>query len=306
MNRLPRQRKEVAHSGYCTIAETRQISRTMELSYPHADPGFLVRAGAWPSREEADERALVLLAVGIECSVHPEHGGHVLLTAADELGKARHEIGLYEKEKEEAHHTTVIRWPEHSLGIAWMLAWATVLSQVYFLQLRDPGFTDAFANSSIALVERHEWWRPFTALFLHADPMHLLGNVLIGGLFCVLVARSLGAACGWLLILLGGTLGNAINAALHYPEPFRSIGASTATFAALGILVGLTAVESLRARSGRAFRTLAVPVLAGLILFSWFGISGELTDIGGHAWGSLCGLALGAIAGALQPAEATS
>lgn len=288
------------------IAEPRQICRTMELSYPHADPGFLVRAGSWPSREEADERALVLLAAGIECSVHPEHGRHVLLAAADDLGRARHEIELYEKENDETRHATVIRWPEHSLGIAWMLAWATILSQVYFLQIREPGFTDTFGNSSIGLVERHEWWRPFTALFLHADPMHLLGNVIIGGLFCVLVARSLGAACGWLLILLGGTIGNVINAAVHYPEPFRSIGASTATFAALGVLVGLTSVESLRSKSGRVFRTLAVPVLAGLVLFSWFGISGELTDVGGHAWGSLCGIALGAIAGAFQHTETAS
>lgn len=276
----------------------------MEALVTGSEPAILARAGTWQSVAEAHENALVVLAMGMECSVHPENDAYTLVTASGDAERARHEIELYAREQSLAKPPKQDLLPDHPFGVTWALLWAATLGWIFIRQQGNPDLTDRFANSSLGLLEKGEWWRPFTSLFLHADVGHLLGNVLTGGLFCLLVARSLGPLLGWPLILAGGTLGNAVNAALRYPEPFLSIGASTATFAALGILVGVAILDGIRSGSGRGLRGLALPLVAGLVLFSWFGISGENTDIAGHAWGATCGLALGAAAGATRIGKA--
>ena len=87
------------------------------------------------------------------------------------------------------------------------LLWVLSLVGVFLVQIKDPAIVDRFSNSSIGLFFENEWWRPFTALFLHADFPHLAGNVMIGGVFCVLVAQSFGQLRGWLLILASGVMG---------------------------------------------------------------------------------------------------
>ena len=78
------------------------------------------------------------------------------------------------------------------------------------------------------LFQHGEWWRPFTALFLHADLQHLLGNILCGTLFASLVSRSVHALRGWLLILASGVAGNILTCLTHRGDGITSIGASTA------------------------------------------------------------------------------
>jgi rhomboid protease GluP len=146
------------------------------------------------------------------------------------------------------------------------------------------------------MVHGGEWWRPITALFLHADGAHLLGNALLGGVFCVLVAHAIGAFRGWLLILACGAVANAINAAARLPEDFRSLGASTATFAALGLLVGHATRLAWMMRSFHGFRMLFVPLVAGGILLGWFGGGGADAgniDVAGHILGWLIGVCAG-------------
>ncbi len=272
----------------------------MELKNSEIEPSPLLQAGTWRTLAETHEHALVILAMGMDCSIHPIEGGYEILTAHDDAERAKRELALYSAEQSQPRRASPDELPDHPPGMGGLLVWALILAATYLRQMEDTGFTARFSNSSHGLMEQAEWWRPFTALFLHADPLHLLGNLLIGGMFCLLVAKSIGAWRGWLLILLGGAAGNAINAALRETEAFSSIGVSTATFAALGILVGLAIIDGARQSSYRSLRILFVPLLAGLILFSWFGISGENTDVGGHGWGSLCGLALGVIAGWLR------
>lgn len=276
----------------------------MDWLAPETEPSPLLPVGAWPTLEQAHEHALVVLAMGWDCSVHPTEDGYEILTAAEEVEPAKHELALYAAEQWQHRPVAVaIEGPDHPAGLPGLLIWAAALAAVFLHQMKDPEFTERFSNSSAGLIDRGEGWRPFTALFLHGDPVHLLGNLLIGGWFCLWASKALGAWRAWLLIFLGGTVANGINAALHHPQPFASIGASTATFAALGILVGLGVAESARAGSFQRLRSLAVPLVAGLMLFSLFGISGERTDIGGHAWGGLCGLTLGVAAKWLRLGE---
>jgi membrane associated rhomboid family serine protease len=142
-------------------------------------------------------------------------------------------------------------------------------------------------------------------LFLHADPGHLLGNLAIGGTFCVMVAQSVGAWRGWALILVAGTLGNALNAWWRFPADFQSLGASTATFGAVGILTGAACLRAWRDRSARPLRAVLVPLVTGLIVLGWYGTGGgegaavERIDVAGHFAGWTSGLLLGAVVGTM-------
>lgn len=144
-----------------------------------------------------------------------------------------------------------------------------------------------------------EWWRVVTALTLHADAAHILGNLAFGGFFITLLCRQLGAGFGWSLVLWSGILGNLINAVLQDPA-HRAIGASTAVFGAVGLLSGLRMMEP----QWYAWKDRVLPVAVGLIFLGLLGSGGERTDLGGHLFGFLAGLGLGAGVGAWLKAHA--
>ncbi len=251
--------------------------------------------GEWPSLADAWEHALVILAMNLECRVD-DAGGRYAVRADPAHGEAiRRELEQFEAEEAERRAPVEARVFPAGLELAGL--WVLSLLAVFYWQLHDPELTSRFGNSSRDVIGSGEWWRPFTALFLHGDVGHLLGNVFIGGMFCLLVAQSIGPWLGWLLILAGGTLGNALNAWVHYPEIFRSIGASTATFAAVGILAGAATVRAWRQHSVREFKPLLVPVMVGLTILAMFGTGGGNTDVGAHITGVGAGVALGMGAG---------
>lgn len=247
--------------------------------------------GRWPSLAEADERALVVLAMNRDCRVRAEPEGFVLEVDAAEAGPIEHELALYEEESRQP-----VPLPEamgHSPGLEVAMLWVLALGFVFLRQMADPAITDRFMNSTVGVLQDGEWWRPFTALFLHADAEHLMGNIAIGGFFCLMVATAFGPWRGWGLIFLSGYLGNLLNAWLHAPGPFYSLGASTATFGALGLVVGHGLVAVLRSHRMREMKRLLVPLGVGLGLFGWFGIGGADTDVSAHLLGAGCGILLG-------------
>ena len=143
------------------------------------------------------------------------------------------------------------------------------------------------------LVTSGEWWRTITALTLHADLAHLVGNSLFGAVFGLFIGRYLGSGLGWLLILLGGATGNALNAVMR-PDDFSSIGASTATFAALALGSGFVWRKGYF--RGRGWRRAFAPIFAGLAMLSFTGMGGERTDVLAHVTGFFAGLGLGLLA----------
>ena len=78
-----------------------------------------------------------------------------------------------------------------------------------------------------------------SALFIHADVMHLVGNLLFLLIFGLPAERSLGAWRFLVLFLLGGALAN-LAAALRMGAPARSIiGASGGVSAVIGAYLAL-------------------------------------------------------------------
>jgi membrane associated rhomboid family serine protease len=70
-------------------------------------------------------------------------------------------------------------------------------------------------------------------LTLHGDWFHVASNVIAALIFFSAVGRWLGGGLGASLILVSATAGNLMNAIYHRTD-HNSVGASTATFAALG------------------------------------------------------------------------
>lgn len=264
-----------------------------------------VIVGHYPNLQEAYDHALVILAMGEACRVAEAKtsGGFDLQAEALSAARVSPELEIYRREMALPVRKPVIprEAPLHSPGWGVCAVWMLSLMAAFYWQGQHPTLVGGFTSSSVGLVGRGEWWRPLTALFLHADLAHLVGNLLSGAVFATLVARMIGPVLGWTLILACGTLGNAITSRLTYPEPFNSIGASTAVFAALGILSGLGVAETLRDRARLPWLRVTAPILAGLVLLGWLGgANGGNTDVLGHVFGFSSGLVAGAAVGTIE------
>lgn len=132
-------------------------------------------------------------------------------------------------------------------------------------------------------------YRCVTALLLHADWAHLLGNVAALAVFGTALAYTAGWGVAWLLIVLSAAGGNWL-AALCYGPGHLSVGASTAVFSA----VGLCAARSF----WRGFYVqnwswkIWTPLAGGLALLAMLGASAQ-TDLVAHMMGFCAGLILG-------------
>ncbi len=144
-------------------------------------------------------------------------------------------------------------------------------------------------SAEAAAIVRGESWRTVTALTLHADAGHAVGNAVLGGILLTLLAHGVGAGVASALVLLAGVLGT-LGAAELLRHGFSSIGASTAVFGALGVLAALPQHR----------RRAWVPLGAGLALLAFLG-AGKRADLAGHLCGFAAGVALGALAGVLPP-----
>lgn len=143
------------------------------------------------------------------------------------------------------------------------------------------------------LILDGEWWRILTALTLHADFSHVFSNCVALTFFGYFVLRRAGAGAGWLLILLGGGIGNALTA-LVMQHSHSAIGASTAGFAALGACTALQVSVHLRRPNSRLFKLRHrawITVVAGLTLLAFLGTSPG-SDITAHLFGFICGVIL--------------
>lgn len=236
------------------------------------------------TRRRCSEFALVLTAVGIACAVHQANGNFVLIVAPADAARAGRQLQLYVEENRRPTPHIGSRGAVADGAIAASLFGMTILL-VDMVQRRAPAWWAA-GKSNAGLIGDGEWWRAVTALSLHVDPIHLVGNLVFGSVFGFLLGQQLGWGLAVASILLGGTLGNLVNAAIH-PAAHTSVGASTAVFACLGIL----AAYAWRRRQRLVNRWL--PIGSGIALLALLGMGGGRTDVFAH----LAGFASGALLG---------
>jgi membrane associated rhomboid family serine protease len=273
---------------------------------PDADE--LAEIGHHKRRRDAEECGLVLLAMGIGYWIFRRDGEHALCVEPRNREAALRELKKYEAERS-ARTPPIERagfgGKTSNLSL-FVFGWALAM---FFLaqQLAPPWWMEKGSASGDAIL-RGEWWRAITALTLHADTEHLVANLATGLLFAAFLVPLLGTGLAWFSIVLSGALGNFFNALLYRNEPHDSIGASTAVFGALGILVAWQVVaQILSIRKFRAWE-LIVPTGAGLALLAWLGVGEEhsQTDYMAHFFGLVAGALLGAIIAVLHLEKRTS
>jgi membrane associated rhomboid family serine protease len=244
---------------------------------------------------ECREYSLVLHAMDIDHELERGVFGWRVLVTEYDAAFAREQWRLYQLENRPRpvrQHNVEPR-PGAALGAA---AWAGALLVHYWLQSNFVfGIDWAGAGAADAgAIQAGEWWRTITALTLHADGAHLFANIGIGAVFGALLAREIGTGYAWALILFGGAAGNYLNA-LVQSATHLSVGASTAVFAALGILGAW--LWTARRMLAHSWATRASPVVFAIVMLAWLGTGDENTDIVAHLTGFIAGFVLGVILG---------
>lgn len=259
------------------------------------EPVWIRRA---PSADRADEWALVLAATGVPHRVSRQpDGNYGVGVAAPDVARADGALRLYATESQAA---TRLAPPapdrgSNALGIFVGLGLiAFVLVTGYWESEPAPSRWFNVGVADASRIRAGEWWRAMTAMTLHADVMHLLGNVVASVIFIGAAGRWLGAGVAAAGILVAGTGANVLTAWVERSDHL-SVGASTATFAGLGLVVGLQVVR--RWRGGGVIRRRAwVAAGAGFALLAMLGM-GAKADVFAHAFGLGLGTLLGIGAG---------
>ena len=249
------------------------------------------------------QRAFVLHAVGIPSETARHENIFVLLVSEYRAAEAREQLERYEAES-----PAPTAPPAHMRPHAWVAPLLLVAAVIVAGHSAD---TLAFGADWYDIGALHsrvmqsgEWWRLLTALTLHADVAHLLGNVVFGVFFTFVAAQLVGSGVAWCGIVFTAALGNLVDSQLM-PVAQTSIGASTAVFAALGLISGYAWRHRHDARLKWAHRS--APLVAGIVLLGLIGAGGEHTDVlahlAGFACGTVCGITLASCERALDRAK---
>ena len=208
----------------------------------------------------------------------------------DALDRARAVVLEYRRENRRFawHRTAVAARP-----LSWnptALSWILVLIALHGLlplALRSAGWIE------VAAIRQHgQWWRLFTATWLHADVAHLASNVGTGALTLGLAMGRYGPGTALCLSLVAGAAANVPGMLLRDPTA-RALGASGVVMAALGLLAGHAVVWWRVSR--HASKPVWISLGAGAFLFLSLGVN-PASDVLAHAGGFVGGILLGALA----------
>jgi rhomboid protease GluP len=235
--------------------------------------------------------SLVLLSQGIEPTIEcSEAGTDWSLTVTEEArATALDALEQYQLENR--------RWPwrrevlQPGLLFDWAsLAWVMLVGVFFWLNanardLKDPGIMDRTA------LAHGQWWRLFTATWLHDDLAHLAANASIGVVLLGLTMGRYGTGLGLLAAYLAGVGGNVAVWILS-TGPHYGLGASGVVMGSLGLL----AVQSfsLWRQTPQPGKQILAGISGGVLLFVLLGLTPG-TDIVAHLGGFVCGLGIGAV-----------
>lgn len=265
-------------------------------------PEGLVAVAVYTDFASAGEAGLAILAMGKPYWTLMHEARYVLCVATADAEPAAEELCAVAALESRPRTFGGTRYREFSFGYLSFALYALLLIACFAWQ-QGGGVVDAGRVDSIRMMESGEWARSLTGLMLHGDVVHLASNLVAGMGFAFFVARFFGAAAGWLLILLSGCLGNALNAWVYYPDAHYSIGASTAVFGALGLLTGVGLWMALaEAKQTWSVPRWFMPVFGGVTLLGLIGVGDGLglVDVAAHISGFLCGTLFGLVGAIFQ------
>ena len=262
-------------------------------------------AGPYPS-QVADEIVLVLATEGITAMLEPTAGGVMIVVDdadapwAERILSDEYPAGVAAATATRAAEKAAVRAELVRPGTdqwfgpgSWVLFALTAVCIGVFLAEERAGGSEVrevllrFGASRPAHVRTGEWWRFFTALFVHIGPRHLLGNLAA----LLVLGPALVAALGpWRFLavyLLAGVAGNALSYRVMPPDVV-SAGASGAILGVLGALGG----QRLRFAASARYR--GWQVIAALLAYLAVAVGAEPgVDTMAHLGGLAAGLVLG-------------
>ena len=269
-----------------------------ETSAPRAEVGRFRRLKA------ARERGLVVAAMDLPYWIEREDRAWVLFVEENARGQAAAALAEFEAEEQARVH---VQKPE-PLVIPKLALALTLVAMVIFYRMQT-GANPVLIERGVAVDARilhGEWWRCFTALTLHGSVEHLVSNLGLAVFAFAFAFSRFGTGAGLLGAVLGGAIGNLLNAFAHAAKPHASLGSSTALFASLGLLAGGELAARLMHRATRTGWQLLVPVGAGLAFLSLYGGAGSNrdgtpimdtgnVDLMAHLFGLVAGVVLGSV-----------
>jgi membrane associated rhomboid family serine protease len=244
------------------------------------------------------DRALVLAAVHIPFEIVADTLSCALVVPAEFSAQAMHQLTQYDDENPPVVAVKPVPIVYQN-AVPGLLAYALVICAIAALVTSASLAQDWYAAGRIdgALIRAGEWWRTVTALTLHAGLQHLLGNLGFGLLFGLFAGRLMGSGVAWLAIVVTAASGNALNTLL-LESTHRAVGASTAVFAALGLVAGYVWRGKLMRQDRWPYRI--GPIVGGFALLMYTGTGTENTDVGAHLMGFLSGLTGGMLLAAVR------
>jgi rhomboid protease GluP len=232
---------------------------------------------------------LVLEARAIEHEVLESGASWALAVAPTLVHRAYDEISRYSAERSVPRTIPTLMEPFAGAAIG-AIGYTLILVLTAYCAGIGLFGADWLSLGALDAGAAREWWRPLTALTLHLDQEHLLGNLLFGVVAGIAAGRLLGPGVAWASILGAGALANTLEI-LIAPATHRAVGASTAVFAALGLLSGLAWRQRLTLRERRWYAS--APLIAGICLLTLLGAGTAHVDVLGHALGFLFGVGVG-------------
>ena len=143
------------------------------------------------------------------------------------------------------------------------------------------------------VLMKGEYYRLFTAIFLHFSFVHLMNNMMMLGAFGLHLEPEMGSVRFLTAYFLSGLGGNIVSVLLQFRENSSAVsaGASGAIFGLMGVLVGM-----LLKNQGRVGRISGQRIVLMVALSLYFGFADNSVDnvahIGGLITGFLCSMLL--------------
>jgi len=250
------------------------------------------------TRKQARTYGLVCSVLNIRHTISRSGENWTLSVAREDAARARAALSRYEAENPPPDPAEESR---PRLPVAFSGLWAAaLLAGMHLARVTsaNPDRVVSACGASAGAILQGEWHRTITALMIHADALHLVGNLVGIALFGTAVASLCGWGLGWLMVLASGGLGNALNA-VFFRSGHLSVGSSTAIFGALGILSAIQFTRRIRI-PGERLRAM-LPLGGGLALLAVLGTA-QNSDLLAHLFGFAAGMALGGVFALLMEA----
>lgn len=243
------------------------------------------------SRKEYREIELLFLSRAIPFTTEKSGASGRFFVPLTYHSFALHEIQQYHQENRNwppvvtADKGVLFRFSPIHLGMVMLLM------IFHWWLARAPQYSVWMDSGMLAVdqVLAGDWQRTVTALTLHVDTTHLISNILGLLVFVGGVHQFTGVGVSWLLVLTAGALGNGFTACF-YQDAHNAVGASTAVFAAVGLLGAFGVRRYLLQKAFR--RRFFVPLLAALGLFAMLGTNPD-SDVMAHLFGLGSGILVG-------------